>query len=106
MNSDRTPEQIRERAYQLWERNGRRHGHAQDDWLEAERELGELEVRSASRAVDESVKQSFPASDPPATRRPDEPPVNAEAKWVAASSAQKEGRGEGARRARGSIRRQ
>ena len=37
-----------------------------------------------SRAVDQSVEDSFPASDPPASRIPDEPPVNAEAKWAAA----------------------
>lgn len=40
-----------------------------------------------SRAVDESVEQSFPASDAPASRIPDEPPVNADAKWEAARNA-------------------
>ncbi len=39
---------------------------------------------AASRAVDEAVLESFPASDPPASRLPDEPPVNAAAKWEAA----------------------
>ena len=42
-----------------------------------------------SNAVDESVDQSFPASDPPASHLPDEPPVNAEAKWRAARAAQR-----------------
>jgi hypothetical protein len=37
-----------------------------------------------SRAIDESIDESFPASDPPASRLPDEPPINAEAKWEAA----------------------
>lgn len=37
-----------------------------------------------SRAVDQAVDESFPASDPPASRLPDEPPANAEAKWAAA----------------------
>jgi len=37
-----------------------------------------------SNAVDESVDQSFPASDPPASHIPDVPPVNADAKWAAA----------------------
>jgi hypothetical protein len=41
-----------------------------------------------SDAVDRSVEESFPASDPPASRLPDEPPVNAAAKWRAARSAQ------------------
>ena len=38
-------------------------------------------------AVDECVNDSFPASDPPASRLPDEPPSNAQAKWEAAHSA-------------------
>jgi hypothetical protein len=42
-----------------------------------------------SRAVDESVAESFPASDPPASRLPDEPPSNADAKWAAARAAGK-----------------
>jgi hypothetical protein len=33
--------------------------------------------------VDESGNESFPASDAPASRLPDEPPVNAEARWAA-----------------------
>jgi len=41
-----------------------------------------------SAAVDESVDQSFPASDPPASHLPDEPPANAEAKWRAARAAE------------------
>jgi hypothetical protein len=43
--------------------------------------------RENSARVDESVNESFPASDPPASRLPDEPPVNAEAKWAAARAA-------------------
>jgi hypothetical protein len=39
-------------------------------------------------AVDVSVEGTFPASDPPASRLADEPPVNAEAKWQAARAAQ------------------
>ena len=41
-----------------------------------------------SDAVDESLEDTFPASDPPASRLPDEPPVNAEAKWAAAGGRQ------------------
>jgi hypothetical protein len=32
-------EDIARRAYQLYEESGRRHGHDQDDWFQAEREL-------------------------------------------------------------------
>jgi hypothetical protein len=42
-----------------------------------------------SEAVDQSVEESFPASDPPASHLPDVPPVNAEAKWAAARAAGK-----------------
>ncbi len=48
---------------------------------------------SQSQAVDESVAQSFPASDAPASRLPDEPPVNAEDKWAAARAAERRGDG-------------
>ncbi len=37
--------------------------------------------------VDQAVEESFPASDPPASRLPDEPPANADAKWRAAAAA-------------------
>ncbi|MFL6606522.1 MAG: YgaP-like transmembrane domain [Steroidobacteraceae bacterium] len=40
-----------------------------------------------SKAVDQSVEDSFPASDPPASRLKDVPPVNAEDKWRAAQGA-------------------
>jgi hypothetical protein len=39
-------------------------------------------------AVDTSSRDSFPASDAPASRFPDEPPANAEAKWQAWRAAQ------------------
>jgi hypothetical protein len=45
--------------------------------------------RERSQAVDQSVEDSFPASDPPASRIPDEPPTNAQAKWDAARAAGK-----------------
>ena len=35
---DLTP-QIAKRAYELYERQGRRDGHAVQDWLQAEREI-------------------------------------------------------------------
>jgi hypothetical protein len=49
--------------------------------------MGQAPLRY-DRAVDESVEGSFPASDPPASRLADIPPVNAEAKWQAARAAQ------------------
>jgi hypothetical protein len=39
-----------------------------------------------SDAVDDALDKTFPASDPLASRLPDEPPVNAEAMWAAERS--------------------
>ena len=39
---------IRERAYQLWEQRGHHHGNAEQDWLQAEKEiLGRRQERTA-----------------------------------------------------------
>jgi len=45
-----------------------------------------------SKAVDESSDESFPASDPPGTHSPDEPPSNADSKWEAARKKQQRDR--------------
>lgn len=88
------PQAIRELAYYLWEVDGRRHGSADDYWLKAERQLAEASLptkAATTRAVDDSIRESFPASDPPASRIPDKPPVNANAKWDAAAQAKGKG---------------
>ena len=33
-------EKIRQRAYEIWDREGRQEGRADDHWLQAEREIG------------------------------------------------------------------
>jgi hypothetical protein len=43
----------------------------------------------AGAAIDDSIEASFPASDPPASRLPDEPPSNADEKWEAVKAAGK-----------------
>ena len=48
---------------------------------------GSPQYERKSRAIDQAVEESFPASDPPASRLPDEPPANADAKWRAAAAA-------------------
>jgi hypothetical protein len=88
-------EAIRERAYQLWEARGRRDGHADEDWIEAECQVLASQTAqspTASRAIDEASKESFPASDPPGSQLPDEPPANAQAKWAAAGKRQRNAR--------------
>jgi hypothetical protein len=80
MTTHHDPQTVRELAYKLWVERGRPEGGAETDWLEAERQL--LGPRKTeSQAVDEAVKESFPASDPPASGLPDKPPSNASEKW-------------------------
>ena len=90
---------IGELAYRLWQARGCPEGNAERDWLDAEKQLKgaqrSIEPRTtesrasestSSNAVDSSLKATFPASDPPASQRADEPPANADAKWKAAAS--------------------
>lgn len=72
-------QQIRERAYQLWEEAGRPEGRAEEFWFHAQADIHTrraAEVRTAGRKemrdppgdwdiVDEQSDESFPASDPP-----------------------------------------
>jgi hypothetical protein len=83
---------IGELAYQLWQARGCPQGSAEQDWLEAEMQLDAAPPKppvAASNAVDDSLKATFPASDPPASQLPDRPPVNAEEKWQAARISRK-----------------
>ncbi|MEN0075882.1 MAG: DUF2934 domain-containing protein [Paracraurococcus sp.] len=55
-------QRIRERAYHIWESEGRPEGQAEAHWDKARRIESEMDAR-----LDEAVQQSFPASDPPGT---------------------------------------
>jgi hypothetical protein len=66
----------RELAYRLWEERGRPVGRPEEDWFEAERRLNSQQHKADSNAVDEALRESFPASDPPSSHLPDKPPVN------------------------------
>jgi hypothetical protein len=47
-----TQDQVRQRAYQLWEQHGRSEGHEVEFWHQAERELkGEASSSDTSRGV-------------------------------------------------------
>jgi Protein of unknown function (DUF2934) len=84
---------IGELAYHLWQARGCPEGSAEQDWLDAEKQLRiaqratkprTTEPRAAeatpSDAIDSSLQKTFPASEPPASQRADEPPANADAK--------------------------
>jgi hypothetical protein len=66
----------RELAYRLWEERGRPEGRPDEDWFEAGRRLYTDQHKADSNAVDEALRESFPASDPPSPHLPDKPPVN------------------------------
>jgi hypothetical protein len=90
---------VRELAHRLWEARGRPDGSPERDWLDAEHQLstsapavpaGSAAAPAGSaKSVDDTLKDTFPASDPPASHLPDEPPVNAGEKWAAADAARK-----------------
>jgi len=81
---------IAELAYRLWVDRGRPDGSSDADWFEAERQLASVDAGPADSTkeaeIDESLEETFPASDPPASHSPDLPPANAPDKWAAASS--------------------
>jgi Protein of unknown function (DUF2934) len=60
MSGSEQEQRIRERAYQLWEAEGRPEGRAEAHWALASR----LEDQRDAY-VDEESEESFPASDPP-----------------------------------------
>jgi len=86
MNRQPNPQAVRDLAHSLWEQRGKPEGEAEQHWFEAERLLG-AQPRTDSQRVDESVRESFPASDAPASGLPDKRPANADSKWAAADAA-------------------
>jgi hypothetical protein len=61
-------QRIRERAYALWEAEGRQEGTHEDHWHRARQEVDDQE-RSGS--LDDQLADTFPASDPPSISDPD-----------------------------------
>ena len=80
---------ISDLAYALWQTRGCPDGSPEADWQEAERQLARATASAPSPStekIDETLAASFPASDPAASHRADEPPSNADEKWAAARS--------------------
>jgi hypothetical protein len=83
----REHQKISDLAYELWQARGCPDGSPEADWQEAEKQLAEANAGAPSRStgeIDETLAATFPASDPSASHRPDEPPSNADEKWAAA----------------------
>lgn len=61
---------IRERAYLIWDSEGRPPDRAAIHWRMAERIVDEEDGPAAMSGLDEAIDDSFPASDPPAMTQP------------------------------------
>jgi hypothetical protein len=64
-----TPAQLQERAYHIWDRAGRPHGHALDHWLQAQAEA-EAEARAEKPKRRTRKATSTKAKAAPATAKP------------------------------------
>ena len=78
--SDDEDYRIRQRAYDLWAEAGRPDGRHLEFWTAAEREANDGGVKSKeadpapeARSLDESLADTFPASDPLAETSPGGP---------------------------------
>jgi hypothetical protein len=56
---DEQDDQVRRRAHELWENDGRPEGREMDFWLQAEREIGE-----AGKETDQRQGDAAPARNP------------------------------------------
>ena len=77
----RDHDKIRQRAYEIWDREGRQEGRAEDYWLQAERELGisqantpaglrnEAGIPAQAKKRGDGASRSTPAKAPETAQR-------------------------------------
>jgi hypothetical protein len=101
----KSKQSIAELAYKLWIARGRPHGSEEEDWLEAERQLSAREDAPAAArsdlAIDDSLRESFASSQPPANHMLDAPLSNATEKWDATTSQANQARSKASSRIEG-----
>ncbi len=68
-DTDGREERLRERAYALWEAEGRPEGREVEHWSMAERELTEAEARPATTLKGASSAEGKPPARSPTARR-------------------------------------
>ena len=56
-------EKVRERAYQIWEREGRQEGRAEEHWSQAEQELADGQAPAASGTNGAGAVEAAPATN-------------------------------------------
>jgi len=64
-----TEQQIRERAFHLWEADGRPHGRADHYWLSAERELQSITAPAPKKRTPAKKAEGSEAAPPRTTRQ-------------------------------------
>ena len=85
-------EKIRQRAYEIWNRDGRQHGQADDHWLQAERELGGAETGVAAEQEQAAqAPQATPAPEAKARKKLNGAKAPAQAKAAATAQGKKRG---------------
>jgi hypothetical protein len=82
-NIMRNQQTIAELAYAMWHSRGCPDGTPEEDWYAAEQQVATTTDGAQAQvdSLDESLGESFPASDPPASHLPDVPPANAGDQW-------------------------
>lgn len=83
-DKDALEQRIRERAYALWDADGKPDGTPDEYWYRAHREVTQ-EGSASPGSLDDQLQDTFPASDPPSVTQPH----SADVDWPKEAKAQK-----------------